>query len=146
MRGVKSKNAVFDSRVSRSSIWSQRGRSALFMLWLVTTALATSSCGTKHAILNFAAPQSATAGSPFTVTVSVTINNQPDTAINSRLHFTSTDTTAILPGDYYFTPADGGSHTWPSGFILMTPGNQTISGEIVDAIGINGSVSISVTR
>ncbi len=115
------------------------------MLWLVSIALATSSCGTRHAILNFTAPQSATAGSPFTVTVNVTINSQPDTAINSRLHFTSTDAAAILPGDYYFTPADRGSHTWPSGFVLMTPGNQTISGEIVDAIGINGSVSISVT-
>lgn len=147
MRGVKLKATAFGGRVSQRSTCSQRCRWALFLflLCLVSIALATSSCGTTHAILNFAAPQSATAGSPFTVSVRVTINSQADTAINSRLHFTSTDPEAILPGDYYFTPADAGSHTWPGGFILHTAGRQTISGEIVDAIGINGSVTISVT-
>lgn len=108
-------------------------------------ALASSGCGTTHAVLNFTAPRTAIAGSPFTVTVAVTINNHPDTVINSRIHFTSSDPAAVLPQDYYFTPADAGSHTWTNGFTLVTSGNQVISGEIIDAIGINGSANVTVS-
>ena len=108
-------------------------------------ALASFGCGTTHAVLNFTAPRTAVAGSPFTVTVTVTINGHPDTVINSRIHFTSSDPAAILPGDYYFTPADAGAHTWTNGFTLATPGNQTITGEIIDAIGINGSANVTVS-
>jgi len=104
-----------------------------------------SGCGTAHATLNFTAPSTATAGTPFTVTVNVVYQGKPDTVINSRIHFTSSDPGAILPGDYLFTPADAGSHTWPNGFTLSTPGNQTISGAIFDATGINGSVTITVS-
>jgi len=85
------------------------------------------------------------AGSPFTVTVTVMIGSNRDTIINNRVHFTSSDPSAVLPGDYYFTPADAGSHTWPNGFILATAGSQTISGEIIEATGINGSATILVT-
>ena len=107
--------------------------------------LGNSTCGTTHAILNLDAPQTTTAGFPFTVTVNVTINGHPDTEINGRIHFTSSDPTAIVPGDYYFTPTDAGAHTWPAGFILRAPGKQTISGEIIDAVGISGSTNISVS-
>ena len=108
-------------------------------------ALANSGCGTTHAVLNFTAPHAVTAGSPFTVTVTATINGNRDTVINSRIHFTSSDPAAVLPGDYYFTSADAGSHTWVNGSTLNTPGNQTISGAIVDAVGINGTATISVS-
>jgi hypothetical protein len=111
----------------------------------VGLAVANSGCGTTHAVLNFTAPHSATAGLPFTVTVTATINGNRDTVINSRIHFTSSDPAAVLPGDYYFTSADAGSHTWVNGFTLNTPGNQTISGAIVDAVGINGTATISVS-
>lgn len=117
-------------------------------LWALSVAallLATVSCGTRHAILIFTAPATAMAGSPFTVTVTVMIGSNRDTIINNRVHFTSSDPSAVLPGDYYFTPADAGSHTWPNGFILATAGSQTISGEIIEATGINGSATILVT-
>jgi len=104
-----------------------------------------SGCGTAHATLNFTAPSTATAGTPFTVTVNVVYQGKPDTVINSRIHFTSSDPGAILPGDYLFTPADAGSHKWTNGFTLSTAGNQTISGEIIDASGINGSATIAVS-
>jgi hypothetical protein len=104
-----------------------------------------SSCATTHATLNFVAPSTAVAGSSFTLTVNVLYQGKPDTVINSPIHFTSSDPAAILPGDYYFTPTDAGSHTWKNGFTLMTPGEQTISGEIVDATGINGSATIAVS-
>jgi len=102
-------------------------------------------CGTTHATLQFSAPSTATVGVPFTVTITVLYKGQPDTIINSQIHFTSSDPAAVLPSDYYFTPADAGSHTWINGFTLSTPGNQTISGAIFKATGINGSATIVVS-
>ena len=102
-------------------------------------------CGNPHAILNFTAPSTATAGSPFTVTVTVTIGEKRDTIVNNFIHFTSSDPAAVLPDDYTFTPADAGSHTWTNGFILKTPGNQTVSGSMYDASGINGTASVTVS-
>jgi len=111
----------------------------------VMAALMLFGCGTTHATLNFTAPSSATAGVPFTVTVTVLYKGRPDTVINSPIHFTSSDPAAVLPPDYYFTQADAGSHTWNNAFTLSTPGNQTISGSIFNATGINGSASITVS-
>ena len=118
--------------------------------WALCAVLASSTlmifgCATTHATLDFAAPSTATAGTPFTVTVTVLYGGKPDTVINSHIHFTSSDPAAVLPPDYYFTPADAGSHTWTSGFILMTPGSQILSGDIYDATGINGRANIIVS-
>lgn len=103
-------------------------------------------CATTHATLAFTAPSTATSGASFTVTVDVLYQGRADTVITSRIHFTSSDPSAVLPADYYFTPADAGSHTWTNGFVLNTPGNQTISGEIIQATGINGSATIRVSQ
>ena len=116
----------------------------LSTLSVMVLALAASGCGTRHATLNFTAPSTTTAGTPFTVTVTVMIGTELDTIIDNRVHFTSSDPAAILPGDYYFTRADAGSHTWINGFVLATSGNQTISGEIIEATGISGSANIAV--
>lgn len=105
----------------------------------------TLSCGTSHAVLDFTAPLSSSAGTPFTVTVTVMINGERDTIINSSIHFTSSDPAAILPPDYGFSPQDAGSHTWVGGFVLMTPGSQSISGSIFDAEGINGTATVTVS-
>jgi hypothetical protein len=102
-------------------------------------------CGNAHATLEFVAPSAATAGIPFTATVRVLYQGKADTAINSHIHFTSSDPSAVLPSDYYFTPADAGSHTWANGFTLLTSGRQTISGSIFDATGINGSATVVVS-
>jgi hypothetical protein len=119
-----------------------------FHIWALIAGLAASSasgCGNAHARLDFVAPAAATAGTPFTVTVHVLYQGKPDTVINSHIHFTSSDPVAVLPPDYYFTPADAGSHTFTNGFTLSTPGTQTISGSIFDATGINGSAAIAVS-
>ena len=102
-------------------------------------------CATPHATLSFTAPSTVTAAVPFSVTVNVIYQGKPDTVINNRVHFSSSDPAAVLPGDYYFTPADGGSHTWTNGFTLSTTGNQTISGKIIEATGINGNATIAVS-
>jgi hypothetical protein len=113
-------------------------------LSVAVLSLATLACGTRHATLDFTAPSTATTGTPFTVTVTVMIGSERDTIINNRIHFTSSDPAAVLPDEYYFTPADAGSHTWTNAFILKTPGNQTISGKIIEATGINGNANVTV--
>jgi hypothetical protein len=82
---------------------------------------------------------------PFTVTVHVTVNGQPDRIFDSFIIFTSSDPAAVLPGQYVFSPADAGSHTWTNGFTFNTPGNQTISGTVYDARGISGSATVTVS-
>src|SRR5215471_5679141 len=99
-------------------------------------------CATPHAVLTFAAPATAPAGSPFTDTVTVPYAGKRDTSINSYINFTSSDPAAILPSLSRFTAADAGSHTWVNGFTLMTPGTQTVSATIYDARGINGSATV----
>lgn len=45
-----------------------------------------------------------------------------------RIHFTSTDARAVLPADYTFASADAGSHSWPSGSVILhTSGTQSIT-------------------
>jgi hypothetical protein len=125
-----------------------RKEAPALLLCALTAAIAISmafACGTTHAILDFTAPSTVTAGSPFTVTVTVTIDGKRDTIINSHIKFSSSDPVAVLPDIYTFTQSDAGSHTWINGFSLMTPGNQTISAIILDASGINGTAKVTVS-
>lgn len=103
------------------------------------------SCATPHATLNVVAPSTATAGIPFTITVTAVYEGNRDTAINSIVQFTSSDGAAILPGYYKFAAADAGSHTWPNGVTLKTPGNQTITATMVMEAGINGTATVAVS-
>lgn len=103
------------------------------------------SCANPHAVLNFTAPPATIAGSPFTLSVTVTIDGKRDTIVNNYITFASSDPDAILPLQYLFTAADAGSHTWTNGFILKTPGNQTISATMYDAAGINGAAIVTVS-
>lgn len=114
-------------------------------LAIVLAEFVASGCGTPHATLRFTAPPGVIAGSPFTVTVTVMYQGKRDTAINSQIHFTSSDPAATVPTDYVFTKANAGSMTWPNGFVLRTPGSQTVSADIYNANGINGSVTIAVS-
>ena len=108
--------------------------------------LLTAACGTPgHATMNLIAPSAATKDTAFTVTVHVVYQGKPDSVINGVIHFTSSDPAAVLPIDYQFTRADAGSHTWTNGFILSTPGSQTITGQIHDASAINASAAITVS-
>ena len=107
-------------------------------------------CGTPHATLQFTAPPNAKAGTPFTVTVTVLYQGKLDTVINGPIHFTSSDPAAALPGNYYFTASDAGSHTFTNSFVLATAGSQTVSGYIyfdssMTKSGISGSATITVS-
>ena len=116
----------------------------------VMTAWMMVGCATPHATLQFTAPTNVTAGTPFTLTVTVLYQGKPDTVINSPIHFTSSDPAAVLPGNYYFTASDAGSHTFTDAFVLATTGSQTISGYIyfdssMTKSGINGSATMTVS-
>ena len=132
------KSRSFRAGEQRSSVW-------LSVFTATIAWLATFGCGTPHAVLNFTAPSTVVAGSPFSVTVTATINGQRDTVVNSYISFTSSDPSAVLPSYYRFTAADAGSHTWTNGFTLKATGDQTISASMYDAAGINGTVTVSVS-
>lgn len=118
-------------------------RSRQWMFSIVLAGLAALSCGTP-ATFQITAPPSTVAGLPFTITVTAMVGRRRDTVINSPVHFTSSDSAAILPADYYFTASDAGSHTFTNGVTLMTPGNQSIRGTDPGAPGLTGSVNLSV--
>jgi hypothetical protein len=126
------------------SVRSVRASAIHGKLLLAMLLLASVRCGNPHAILQFTAPATVMAASPFTITVAVMINGARDNVINSRMHFTSSDPAASLPSDYYFSSADAGSHSFTNAFTLMTPGKQTISADIFDASAIKGSATVSV--
>jgi hypothetical protein len=91
--------------------------------------------------LTFSAPASATAGSPFNVTVSAVdafANLVPTYA--GTVHFTSGDAQATLPVDYTFTGADAGSHMFS--VALSTAGSQSVN--VTDGT-LNASASVAVS-
>ncbi len=84
------------------------------------------------------APGSATAGTP--VTVSVTAKDafgNTATGYLGTVHFTSTDGSATLPGNYGFVSGDNGVNTFPVTF--KTAGSQTVTATDTLTGTINGT-------
>jgi hypothetical protein len=135
--------ACFNAKFSGAS--ARLGVRMRLWAWSAAVAgLATFGCGTP-AILDINAPSSAVAGSPFTITVTAMVGGSRDTIINSPIHFTSSDSAAVLPLDYYFTANDAGSHTFTNGVTLMTAGNQSITATVIGAPGLNGTTNVIVS-
>jgi hypothetical protein len=107
-----------------------------------TTAAATA---THFAVT---APASATAGTPFSVTVTaLDASNHVVPGYAGTAHFTSTDGQAVLPADYMFTPADAGAHTFTNAVTLGTGGTQTITAADTatgSIVGTSAPVAVSV--
>jgi hypothetical protein len=102
--------------------------------------------GNQNAATQFqvSAPSSATAGTPFTITVTaLTAGNQLDALYAGTVHFKSSDKLAVLPANYTFTLADAGSHTFS--VTLNTTGNQTITATDKKTSSIHGSAVVNVT-
>jgi uncharacterized repeat protein (TIGR01451 family) len=86
------------------------------------------STGVDHFLIS--APASATAGSPFSVTVTAQdAANNTVTGYTGTIHFVSSDsgTGVVLPTDYTFVAGDNGSHTFTNGVTLVTAGSQSIT-------------------
>jgi hypothetical protein len=87
---------------------------------------------------------SPTAGTAITLTVTaLDAANNPVPGYRGLVHFTSTDGQATLPGNYTFTAADGGAHTF-TGVVLKTAGSKMVS--VMDTINtsLTGSVTLTV--
>jgi hypothetical protein len=90
------------------------------------------------------APDAVTAGTPFDVTVAVVdAFGQVAVGYTGTVTFSTTDPdpAVVLPADYLFTAADGGSHTFSAGLTLSAPGEQTLT--VTDlSSGITGSTVV----
>jgi hypothetical protein len=89
-------------------------------------------------------PSSITAGSAgrFSVTA-LNADGTIDTGYTGTVHFTSSDGQAVLPGDYTFTAADGGVHTFTAA--LKTAGTQSLTAADTATASVTGSeVGITV--
>jgi len=137
-------NARFSGASARLGVRNVARALRLWALGATVAGFVTFGCGTP-AILDIQAPSSAVAGSPFTITVTAMVGGSRDTIINSPIHFTSSDSAAVLPGDYYFTANDAGSHTFTNGVTLMTAGNQSITATVIGAPGLNGTTNVTVS-
>jgi hypothetical protein len=79
----------------------------------------------------------------FTVTAQNPIGATTDTAFIGTVHFTSSDSQAVLPADYTFTTADQGAQSFAA--TLTTDGSETVTArETVNTL-ITGSATITVS-
>jgi parallel beta-helix repeat protein len=84
------------------------------------------------------APATAVAGSTFNVTVqALDDSGNLVSGYTGTVYFTSSDGQAILPADYTFTGADGGTHTFS--VTLLTAGTQSITATDPTTAGLTGT-------
>jgi hypothetical protein len=92
------------------------------------------------------APFTATAGSALDLgVVALDPYNNVATGYRGTVRFTSSDATATLPGDYTFTAADAGTHTFTKGATLDTAGNQTVTATDTASPGLTATSSVTVS-
>jgi CSLREA domain-containing protein len=81
----------------------------------------------------------ASAGTPFNITLNAfTATGTPAGSYTGTVHFTSSDPLAVLPADYTFLAADGGTHVFS--ITLETSGSETVS--VVDT----GNAALEATQ
>src|SRR5262249_17767161 len=96
--------------------------------------------------LAVSAPVNATAGTPFTVTVTAQdAYNNAASSYTRTVQFTSSDGAAALPSPYVFTALDNGTHTFTNGVTLNTTGSQTVTATDSVIPSITGSAAVNVS-
>jgi autotransporter-associated beta strand protein len=100
---------------------------------------------TSARVLVLASPgPNATAGAAQSVTITLTDNfGNVITNYVGTIHFTSSDSKAVLPADYTFTATDQGTHTFQ--VIYKTTGAQSVSVADVSNGGLKASANVTVT-
>lgn len=97
--------------------------------------------GATH--FSVSAAPSSIAGNAFTITVTaLDANGAVVPTYTGTVHFTSSDGSATLPGNYTFQSGDNGVQSF--NVTLTTAGNQTISVADTANGGINGSATVTV--
>jgi hypothetical protein len=99
---------------------------------------------THLVVSGLADPSAAGAAQDVTVTAADAADNVA-TGYTGTVHFTSTDPNATLPGDYTFTAADNGSHTFTSGVTLKTAGSRSVTATDTVNAAITGSQGATVS-
>jgi plastocyanin len=96
------------------------------------------------ASLQLAGPDATAVGQPFPLTVTVLdkFGNQVP-GYTGTIHFSSTDAAAVLPPDYTFTSADGGTHIFQ--VTLNTPGVQSVTATDTVNPRITGNLTVTTT-
>ncbi|HZR55527.1 MAG TPA: choice-of-anchor D domain-containing protein [Terriglobales bacterium] len=97
-----------------------------------------------HPSFTVSAPASATAGTSFSLTVTAKnpVGGTTDKSFVGTAHFTSSDSQAMLPADFTFSPADQGTQTFSA--TLKTSGSQTIMATETINGAITGNAAITV--
>ena len=92
-------------------------------------------------VVGFPSPTTAGALGTFTVTALDTLGNIV-TGYAGTVHFTSTDSKAILPTDYTFVTTDQGVHTFNA--TLLTAGTQSITATDASAgvVGVHSAITV----
>jgi streptogramin lyase len=87
-----------------------------------------------------------TSGTPFDLMVAVLdVYGNVVTGYQGTITFSVTDPDpgVMFPGPYTFSPGtDAGVHTFGAGFVLITPGDQTIT--VTDDGGLTGSITVTL--
>ena len=99
--------------------------------------------------LAIATPAGATAGSPFTITVTaLDPYGNTTTSYTGTVHFTKTDGGAgsAVPANYIFLAGDHGTHVFTNGATLVTGHSQTITAADVGTPAITGSAIVPVIQ
>jgi subtilase family serine protease len=108
---------------------------------LIGTSTLTPTTATHFSI---SAPTSAVAGTSFNVTVTaLDASNHVVTNYTGTIHFTSTDSAAVLPANYTFTSSDAGARTFT--VTLRTAGTQAVTATDLSSSSLTGSASVSVS-
>ena len=98
-----------------------------------------------HPNFQLSAPGNTAPGASFnfTVTAGNPVGSSTDTSFAGTVHFTSSDTQAILPTDFTFTPSDQGTQTF--GATLKTVGAQTVTATDSVNNAIVGTATVTVS-
>jgi hypothetical protein len=104
---------------------------------VVSTAV--SPAGVAHLVVSgIATPRTTGSAGSVTVEARDDFGNRA-TGYTGTIHFTSSDSAAILPADYTFSHENGGIHTFSNGITLNTSGTQSVT--VTDTVNtaINGA-------
>ena len=102
-------------------------------------------CVSAPPVFNLTTPASGAGPSlPFNGTLTIQSSLSPFTlsGYTGTVHFTSSDSQAVLPADFTFLPGDAGLHAFS--FTLKTLGDQTITITDTHSAGFTGTTTVNV--
>jgi hypothetical protein len=95
--------------------------------------------------ITISAPSSVRSGKAFSVTITILdAYGNVATGYTGTIHFSSSDSTAVLPANYKFTAADAGVHTFTNKTTLKKKGTQTLTVTDTQNSELTATVDISV--